>query len=81
VHDGDIIEINADTRNISVQLSQAQINKRLANWHQPALNYPTGVMAKYARGVSSASQGAVTTEFVAREVPREKELAAGRCVR
>ena len=81
VQDGDLIEINADTRNISVELSQAQINKRLANWHQPALKYPTGVMAKYARGVSSAAQGAVTTEFVAREVPHEMELAAGRCVR
>ncbi len=81
VQDGDIIEINADTRNISVDLTQAQINKRLANWHQPALKYPTGVMAKYARGVSSAAQGAVTTEFVAREVPHEMELAAGRCVR
>jgi dihydroxy-acid dehydratase len=81
VQDGDLIEINADTRNISVELSQAQINKRLANWHQPALKYPTGVMAKFARGVSSAAQGAVTTEFVAREVPHEMELAAGRCVR
>jgi dihydroxy-acid dehydratase len=81
VQDGDLIEINADTRNISVELSQAQLNKRLVNWRQPALKYPTGVMAKYARGVSSASQGAVTTEFVARELPREMELAAGRCVR
>jgi len=81
VRDGDIIEIDVNRRTVSVALSDAQIHNRLANWHEPALKYPTGVMAKYARGVSSAAQGAVTTEFVPKESKHELEVAAGRCVR
>ena len=81
VRDGDIIEIDVNRRTVSVALSDAQIYNRLANWHEPSLKYPTGVMAKYARGVSSAAQGAVTTEFVPKESKHELEVAAGRCVR
>jgi dihydroxy-acid dehydratase len=81
LRDGDIVEINADSRTLSVELTPAQIHKRMANWHQPALKYPTGVMAKFAKGVASAAKGAVTTEFVAREAHQDLEVAAGRCVR
>ena len=81
VRDGDTIEIDVNKRTVSVALSDAQIRNRLANWHEPALKYPTGVMAKYARGVASAAQGAVTTEFVSKESKQELEVAAGRCVR
>jgi dihydroxy-acid dehydratase len=81
IRDGDMIEIDVASRTLSVELTPAQIQKRLATWHQPALNYPTGVMAKYAKGVSSAAKGAVTTDFVAREAHQELELEAGRCVR
>jgi dihydroxy-acid dehydratase len=81
VRDGDIIEIDVDSRTVSVALSEAQIRNRLANWHEPALKYPTGVMAKFARGVSSAAQGAVTTEFVPKESKQELEVEAGRCVK
>ena len=81
LRDGDTVEIDVESRRLSVELTQTQIHNRLANWHQPALNYPTGVMAKYAKGVSSAAKGAVTTDFVARETQHELELEAGRCVR
>jgi len=81
VKDGDIIEIDVDKRTLSVALSDAQIRNRMANWHEPPLHYPTGVMAKYAKDVSSAAQGAVTTEFVSKETKHELEVAAGRCVR
>jgi dihydroxy-acid dehydratase len=81
LHNGDIVEINVDARTLSVELSVSQIGNRLANWHEPPLKYPTGVMAKYARGVASAAQGAVTTQFVARAAHQELELDAGRCVR
>jgi dihydroxy-acid dehydratase len=81
VREGDTIEINVDKRTVAVTLTDAQIRNRLANWHEPALKYPTGVMAKYAKGVSSAAQGAVTTEFVPKESKLELEVAAGRCVR
>jgi dihydroxy-acid dehydratase len=81
LRDGDIVEIDVDSRTLSVALTDAQIRNRMANWHEPPLQYPTGVMAKYARGVASASQGAVTTEFVSRDSRRELEIDAGRCVR
>jgi len=81
LRDGDIVEIDVNSRTLSVALTDAQIRNRLANWHEPPLRYPTGVMAKYARGVSSAAQGAVTTEFVSKESKLEMEVAAGRCVR
>jgi dihydroxy-acid dehydratase len=81
LRDGDVVEIDVESRRLSVELTQTQIHNRMANWHQPALNYPTGVMGKYAKGVSSAAKGAVTTDFVARETHQELELEAGRCVR
>jgi dihydroxy-acid dehydratase len=80
IRDGDIIEINVDTRALNVELSVSQIRNRMSGWHEPPLKYPTGVMAKYARGVSSAASGAVTTQFVARAAHQE-ELDGGLCVR
>ena len=81
IRDGDTVEIDVPSRRLSVELTPAQIQSRLANWHQPALKYPTGVMAKFAKGVASAAKGAVTTDFVARESHHELEMEAGRCVR
>ena len=81
VREGDIIEIDVNKRTVSVALTDAQIRNRLANWHEPALRYPTGVMAKYAKGVSSAALGAVTTEFIRKESRHELEVAAGRCIK
>jgi dihydroxy-acid dehydratase len=42
-----------------VALSDAEIKKRLSKWKAPAPRYATGALAKYARLVSSASEGAV----------------------
>jgi len=60
VRDGDIIVLDTDKRELSVELSEDEMKKRKAQWKAPAPRYTTGVMAKYARLVSSASQGAVT---------------------
>jgi dihydroxy-acid dehydratase len=60
LHDGDIIVLDTDKRELSVELSDDEMKKRKAQWKAPAPRYTTGVMAKYARLVSSASQGAVT---------------------
>ena len=60
VHDGDIIVLDTDKRELSVELSEDELKKRKAQWSAPKPRYTTGVMAKYARLVSSASQGAVT---------------------
>jgi len=61
VADGDLIEFDVAKRTLSVALTDAEIQRRLSTWKAPAPRYSTGVMAKYALMVSSASQGAVTT--------------------
>ncbi len=60
VKDGDPITIDAVTREISLDLPAEKIKQRLAKWKPPAPRYQRGVLAKYARQVSSAHLGAVT---------------------
>jgi dihydroxy-acid dehydratase len=57
---GDIIVLDVANRRLDVELTDTQIKERLESWTAPAPRYQTGVMAKYARMVSSASIGAVT---------------------
>tara|TARA_R110000868_G_scaffold86228_2_gene241913 strand:- start:3796 stop:5472 length:1677 start_codon:yes stop_codon:yes gene_type:complete len=63
VKDGDIITIDAETNAINVDVSNEELAKRKADWVQPELKFKKGVLYKYARSVSSASQGCVTDEF------------------
>ncbi|HVB29178.1 MAG TPA: dihydroxy-acid dehydratase [Terriglobia bacterium] len=58
--DGDMIKFDINARRLDVELSDAEIAKRLADWREPAPRYTTGVFAKYAALVSSAAEGAVT---------------------
>lgn len=60
VKNGDVITIDAKTRSIDLNISQSEINTRLKKWRQPKSKYTHGVLAKYAKLVSTASQGAVT---------------------
>ena len=60
VRDGDIIAIDAGARTLHLDVPEAEIGKRLAAWSAPPPRYAGGVMAKYARMVSSAATGAVT---------------------
>ena len=60
LRDGDVIVIDVDNRRLDVELSDEQVQERLKTWRAPAPRYVTGVMAKYAKLVSSASTGAVT---------------------
>jgi len=62
VHEGDTLTIDAEQHRLTLHLDQTEIDERLATWQQPAPRYTRGVLAKYARLVSSASQGAVTDE-------------------
>jgi dihydroxy-acid dehydratase len=57
---GDTIVLDIAKRRLDVELTAAEIKKRLARWKPPAPRYRSGVMAKYARLVSSASEGAIT---------------------
>jgi dihydroxy-acid dehydratase len=60
LRDGDEVTFDVEGRRLDVGLSDDEISERLAAWHPPEPRYRTGVMAKYARSVSSASEGAVT---------------------
>ncbi len=60
LRDGDAIVFDVNTRRLDVELSDDEIKSRLSRWQSPAPRYKTGVMAKYANSVSSASTGAVT---------------------
>ncbi|MBU0677102.1 MAG: dihydroxy-acid dehydratase [Verrucomicrobia bacterium] len=60
VKNGDEITIDAKKRQINLNISTAEIKKRLAKWKQPKPRYTRGVLAKYAKVVASASLGAVT---------------------
>ncbi len=60
VEEGDEIIIDATTRELNLNISDDEIKQRLAKWSKPAPRYTRGVLAKYAKTVSSASEGAVT---------------------
>jgi dihydroxy-acid dehydratase len=60
LRDGDEVTIDVGARRLDVALSDAEVAKRVAAYEPPEPAYPSGVMAKYARTVSSASVGAVT---------------------
>ncbi|MBI3779762.1 MAG: dihydroxy-acid dehydratase, partial [candidate division NC10 bacterium] len=60
LRNGDIIVFDIKKRRLDVELPAAEIKRRLRKWKSPAPHYKSGVMAKYARLVASASEGAVT---------------------
>lgn len=63
VKDGDKIVIDAVNNTIDVIISEAELNERRKNWQAPALKAKSGILYKYAKTVSSASEGCVTDEF------------------
>jgi dihydroxy-acid dehydratase len=60
VHEGDTITIDAPRRLLQLEIDDAELARRRAAWTPPRPRYTRGVLAKYARLVSSASRGAVT---------------------
>ncbi len=61
IRDGDTVIFDIPDRTLSVDLADAEIQKRLASWKPPKPRYANGVMAKYALLVSSSSLGAITS--------------------
>jgi dihydroxy-acid dehydratase len=61
VRDGDIVTFDLPTRKLDVEITDAEIQKRMASWKAPKPRYTRGVMAKYALLVSSSSLGAITS--------------------
>jgi dihydroxy-acid dehydratase len=64
VENGDKITIDAETRQITVDVSDAELAERKSRWVRPESKYKRGVLAKYAKTVSSASEGAVTDKYL-----------------
>jgi dihydroxy-acid dehydratase len=60
VQEGDTITIDAPARSLQLHVSDEQLEQRRANWQPPKPRYTKGVLAKYAKLVSSSSVGAVT---------------------
>jgi dihydroxy-acid dehydratase len=60
VMEGDKITIDAETNQLTLHVAEEEIARRLAQWKKPEPRYTRGVLAKYAKLVSSASKGAVT---------------------
>jgi dihydroxy-acid dehydratase len=63
VHEGDSITIDADRGLLQLNVPDNELALRYEQWHPPTPRYSSGVLAKYARLVSSASLGAVTDSF------------------
>ncbi len=63
LENGDIITIDASNNTINVALTDTEISKRKSQWKQPELKHKKGILYKYAKMVSSASEGCVTDKF------------------
>ena len=62
VQDGDVIRMDVESRTLEVDVSNDEMAKRRAEWTPPESRHTAGVLGKYAKLVSSASLGAVTTD-------------------
>lgn len=60
LEEGDIIVVDIENRTLTVELSDAELEKRRSHWQPPQPHYDSGVMAKYAKLVTQADDGAVT---------------------
>ncbi len=63
IEDGDTITVDAESREINLEVDAATLDARRAQWRQPEPYTRRGILAKYAKLVSSASEGAVTDNF------------------
>ena len=62
VENGDIIRIDAETNELHVKITDAELEARRAAWETPSLKVTKGVLYKYAQSVATASEGCVTDE-------------------
>ena len=69
LRDGDVVTIDVDARELRVELPDGELELRLAEWAAPEPRYVSGVLAKYAALVSSASEGAITRPPAPAAVP------------
>jgi len=62
IEDGDMITIDSENNQIFVDLSDDEIKNRIKNWSKPDLKIKKGILYKYVKSVSNASNGCVTDE-------------------
>ncbi len=70
LQEGDVISVDVEARSIDVELDDAELARRRAEWQAPAPHFTTGVMAKYARTAAQADDGAATNIVPLREKVR-----------
>ena len=75
VREGDPITVDANAGVINIDIAPQELQRRLAQWTPPAPRYPKGVFAKYCALVSSASEGAVTSQV---SIALQQPAAAGK---
>jgi dihydroxy-acid dehydratase len=60
LRDGDLVLVDGEGGRLEVELDDAELRRRLAEWRQPPPRYPGGALYKYAQLVGPACEGAVT---------------------
>ena len=70
LRDGDTVAVDVEARELRAELADGELERRLADWTPPQPRYESGVLAKYAALVSSASEGAITRPPFSRLTPR-----------
>jgi dihydroxy-acid dehydratase len=60
IHEGDTIRIDVKQRVVEIEISDAEIQRRMTHWKPLKPRYASGVFAKYGALVASASEGAIT---------------------
>jgi len=60
VHEGDMVRVDVTKRVLELEIADAEIQRRMADWKAPKPRYATGVFGKYCALVASASEGAIT---------------------
>jgi len=63
IHDGDYISINAESNTITLEVNENELDKRKSKWTEPELKVKKGSLFKYAKCVSSASEGCITDKL------------------
>ena len=61
VKEGDIVEIDSETKKLTLHVSDSELKARLSKWKPKQIKYKSGALYKYAKLVSSASKGAITS--------------------
>ena len=60
IEEGDVVVVDVENRRLDIEIEQTELLRRQSIWSPKTIDYPSGALSKYAKLVSSASDGAVT---------------------